>query len=165
MATVSIEKILDFTDLGKPTGLPILDRAIKIASAIQNLRIHWGKGGDCIITPDGNKINISDVEEIQAVMDGRIFPSKYWMDVLVNLYDESDAHPIPKTPEVMEYYRYLTKGGSMYSNQMVDKIHRIKSPSDEKRERRAQLKERQRICNILTKEGVIDKSTFRRLVG
>lgn len=162
---VSIKKILDFTDLGKPTGLPILDRSIKIASAIQNLRIHWGKGGDCITAPDGNVIQISDVEEIQAVMDGRIFPSEYWMDVLVSLYDESDAHPIPKTPEVLEYYRYLTEGGSIYSNQMVDKIHRIKSPSDEKRMRCAQLKERQRICNILVKEGIIDKSSFRRLVG
>ena len=155
-------KILDLVISGINTGDDRLNKAVKIASILQSIRVCWGKEDDYLY--GGQPLD--QLDEMKGVLDGRIFPSEELIGILLNTYDQCVEHAIPQTPEVEEYYRYFTtEGVSKYDNKMVDKIHRIKSTDPTKQEKRITLSERQRIANILHEHGIVDKSTFRRLVG
>ena len=110
-------KILDMVISGIDTEDDCLNKAVKIASILQSIRVCWGKEDDYIY--EGKPLD--QLEEMKGVLDGRIFPSDKLINILLYTYDQCVEHAIPQTPEVEEYYRYFTtEGVSVYDNRMVD---------------------------------------------
>ena len=168
------DAILKLVEEGLPLGDPPLERAIKVASVLQGLRIQWIDSDRYVRETPTGKVHLLEYEEIRAVVEGRMFPTDEIMEILVQFFDsrvKKTDNPIPKTKEVQALYAWIKGELGVYDNPLAvncgdclttGKIH--KDPKKENIAYLAKKQEANRIRDILDREGVITSTEFRKLI-
>ena len=136
-----------------------LEKAIKIASVIQCLRYAW--------SPETDTWVVRDDPEMTAVLQGRVFPTIKLTKILIMIFDCAKELPVPRTDEVMELYAFFSREKNIFQNGMCESLSYIRKKNDMTEGMRRQIikKERVHIMHTLVDAGVIDSTTFRKLVG
>jgi hypothetical protein len=143
----------------RPIQEPNLEKAIKVAAVIQGLRYTW--------SPETDEWIVKDDPEMTAVLQGRVFPTIKLTKTLLMIFDCAKELPVPRTDEVMELYSFFSREKNIFQNGMCENLAYVRKKNDMTEGMRKQIikKERNHIMHTLVDAGIIDSTTFRKLVG